>query len=103
MKILTVQQSDGSVWGVPIDVVARDRAKQYAHEFGDDVGRSLQEDTMPLFNGNGGESEILDWAANNMNWADVADHAMIIRMPDPLDFQEAWINGKKGFIEVAMD
>ena len=100
MKILTVKLSDGSILGVPVEVIAMNRAKCYAHEFGNDVQRSLKEDTLPLFHGNGGESEILDWAENNMNWSDVADKALLVKTSDPPDFQGAWANGDKGFIEV---
>lgn len=102
MKILTVKQSDGSIWGVPVELIAMSRAEHYAHEFGNDVQRSLKEDTLPLFDGNGGESEVLDWAENNMNWPDVADKALLIKMPGSPDFQEAWVNGDKNFIEVDM-
>jgi hypothetical protein len=47
-KYLTIKQSDGSVWGVPVEMIARNRAEFYASEFDGDVEQSLQEDTLPL-------------------------------------------------------
>lgn len=91
-----VTQRDGSVWAVPVMTVARDRAENYKDEFDNDVERSLDEDTLVLFEDD--QAEILDWAANNMNWSDVASVAARAKNPAPLtirDLQEAWINGKK--------
>lgn len=48
-RIMTVQMRDGSIWAVPVSVIARDRAKHYASEFDGDIERSLAEDTLPLF------------------------------------------------------
>lgn len=93
-KRLIVTMPDGSRWGVPVDIIARDRAKHYAKEFDGDVERSLAEDTVPLFESD--DFEIIDWAANNMNWSDVKDHAgrMAHSTPEP-DYQEGWVNGDK--------
>jgi hypothetical protein len=94
MKVLTIEMPDGTVWAVPVTVIAADRAKCYAKEFGGDVKRSLEEDTEPLFNSD--EYEIKDWAANNMNWEDVKDHAFLhLQAPAGTDYQEGWVNGKK--------
>ena len=94
-KYLTVTMPDGSVWGVPVEMIARDRAKHYASEFGGDVERSLAEDTLPMFEDD--EYEIEDWAVNNMNWSDFDGHQVKIADPPEPDFQEAWMSGPKGF------
>ena len=97
MKMLTIEQVDGSVWGVPVDVIARHRAAHYAHEFDGDVELSLAEDTLLLFESE--PYEVQDWAVNNMNWPDVADRARKIKdAPEP-DFQEAWMGGAKDVID----
>ncbi|MBU4609176.1 hypothetical protein IMZ29_00975 [Achromobacter sp. GG226] len=84
---------DGSTWGIPVEVIARHRASHYAHEFDGDVEKSLAEDTGPLFASD--EYEVHDWAANNMNWSDVAaDHAVRIDGAKPVDYQEGWTNGE---------
>lgn len=98
MKYLRVEMPDGSRWDVPVDVIARSRATYYAHEIDGNVERSLREDTLPLFAED--ESEIYDWAANNMNWSDVVSFAE--RVPDsgrPVDYQEGWCNGEKEIVE----
>lgn len=94
---LIVTMPDGSRWGVPVDIIARDRAKNLADEFGGDVERSLAEDTIPLFTRF--ENTIIDWAANNMNWDDVKAHAarMAHSEPEP-DYQEGWVNGDKQLV-----
>jgi len=65
-KDLIVTMPNGEQWSVPVHVIAFDRAHHYAHEFDDDVVRSAEEDTWPLFESD--QYQIEDWAANNMNW-----------------------------------
>lgn len=85
---------DGSRYMVPTIFIARNRAAHYQSEFGDDIDRSLQEDTIPTFEED--PYEIEDWAANNMNWSDVEEVAELMERPLPaLDFQEGWVNGEK--------
>lgn len=98
-KALDVTMSDGSRWRVPVDVIAHNRAEHYAHEYGGDVDRSLNEDTIPLFESD--DYEIQDWAANNMNWEDVSAHAVQIAEPGAVDYQEGWVNGDKRIVEVS--
>ena len=90
----TVTLPDGSVWGVPISMIARNRAAHYAHEFDGDIKKSLTEDTIPLFE----ESTfaIGDWAVNNMNWSDFDGHQVKISDAPAQDFQDAWMYGEKG-------
>jgi hypothetical protein len=99
MKMFTVEMPNGDIWGVPVDMIARNRAKHYAHEFDGDVERSLVEDTLPLFDEE--EYEIEDWAVNNMNWSDFDGHQVKLRCGDETDdFQEAWLNGPKDHEDV---
>lgn len=91
-KRLEVTMPDGSVWAVPVSVIAEHRATERADEFGGDAVRSLNEDTLPLFSMD--DYAIEDWAENNMNWEDVRGVAALILVP-PVDYQEGWVNGKK--------
>lgn len=93
MKMLVMTLPDGSRWGVPVDMIARNRATHYAKEFGGDVERSLGEDTLPLF----AESkyEITDWAVNQMNWCDFDPYQVKVKDAPPPDFQEAWMTCDK--------
>lgn len=97
-KYLQVEMDDRTQWCVPVMLIARNRAENYKEEFGGSLERSLNEDTIPLFEED--EYEIVDWAANNMNWEDVEEHAEKIGMlepPEP-DYQEGWVNGRKSFL-----
>ncbi len=94
-KYMTVEMPDGSKWGVPVEMIARNRAAHYAKEFDGDIDRSLTEDTIPLFESD--DFEIEDWAVNNMNWSDFNGHQVRIVEAQEPDFQEAWMNGAKGF------
>lgn len=93
MKVRTIKLENGEIWAVPVAAIARDRAKNYASEFDNDIERSLKEDTEPLFAED--PFEIQDWAANNMNWEDVSAVAFRVEgsKAAELDFQEAWVNG----------
>lgn len=93
-KRLIVDMPDGCTYGVPIEVIARNRAEYYAgKEFNDDVTKSLTEDTLPLFEAD--EFSVRDWASNNMNWSDVNHTAVLIKKnASKDDFQDAWVNGK---------
>lgn len=93
-KYLRVEMSDGSKWDVPVSVIAEDRAKYYAYEFDNDVERSMNEDTLPLFED---VYEIEDWAANNMNWTDVCGFAEMVSEGET-DYQDGWVNGIKEVI-----
>jgi len=97
-KMLSIEMPDGSKWGVPVEMIARHRATQYAHEFDGDVERSLIEDTLPLFESD--DYAIKDWASNNMDWDYFVGHQFRLSYEQPPDFQGAWVNGKKEVVEV---
>lgn len=100
MKYRRVTMRDGSKWDVPVDVIARNRAEFYAREFDGDVEKSLKEDTLPTFEGNG--FEIQDWAQGNMNWDEVSHAATKVSEPPtltPADFQYGWVNGDSEIVE----
>lgn len=92
MKHLHVTMPDGSVWAVPADLVASYRARHYANK---DIKIYKEELEYTLNN----PSELIDWAANNMNWDDVASAAKLHRPADSVDFQEGWVNGFKQVVE----
>jgi len=96
-KYLTVKMPDGSVYGVPVEMIARNRAAHYSHEFDGDIERSLKEDTIPLFESD--DYEIQDWAVNNMNWSDFDGHQVNISDASKPDFEDAWLVCAKGFAD----
>lgn len=92
IKFILVTQRDGSVWRVPAELVANDKADYYADKEGEEVRVSEFEQMITS------PGDLLDWASNNMWWADVKDYARQIHPPTPLsqhDMQEAWTNGEK--------
>jgi hypothetical protein len=99
-ELMTVEMPDGSKWGVPVAMIARNRAENYADEFDGNVELSMLEDTLPLFESD--PYEIQDWAVNNMNWSDFDGHQTKVADAPPPDFQEAWMHGEKGFCDVAL-
>jgi hypothetical protein len=93
---LRVEMPDGP-WDVPVKVIAEHRAANYADEFDNDVQRSLDEDTLPLFRESPFEAE--DWAANNMDWDDVKAHAVKAPFqPDEIDYVAEWCNAEKSIL-----
>lgn len=97
-KFLAVRMPDNSLWHFPVEVIARNRAENYAHEYDGDVEKSLTEDTIPLFSSD--SYEIEDWAANNMNWSDVRECAFKVETEEDVDYQEGWINGDKKVVSL---
>lgn len=93
-KHMTMTLENGEVWGVPVAMIARNRAAHYAKEFDGNVERSLAEDTIPLFNSS--DYDIHDWAVNNMNWSDFNGHQVKLKNGQGIDFEEAWMNAEKG-------
>lgn len=87
-KQIEVTMPDGSVWGVPAELVAQDRADYYGDKEGDESRKVEYTNTLA------DHHEMIDWAANNMNWNDVA-HAAILVRPGKVDYQEGWVNGPK--------
>jgi len=93
--VYEIEMPDGTIWSVPVKVIAIDRAMRYMGEFGGSLAKSLRMDTIPLFMDD--ESEISDWAEGNMNWNQVSDFATLVEQPDlpKADYQEGWVNGEK--------
>lgn len=99
-KYLRVTMSDGSEWDAPAKLIANDRARCYCSR--EKLGNAkayndlFQKEFDYAINN---DAELLDWAAGNMNWLDVAMEAEQTKMPDDVDYQEGWVNGKKQIIE----
>jgi len=102
-KQIQITMPDGSIWGVPAELVAEDRAEYYADKDASDKPDNFEKIKQQEYEYTlGDNSELLDWAANNMNWNDVAHAAILIR-PGSVDFQEGWVNGHKRVVESAND
>lgn len=101
-KYLRVTMPDDSQWDVPALLIAESRARYYAEL---DVKRGDATDFDQAFADEveyalGDSYEIEDWAANNMNWSDVASAAVqVVAPPSTVDYQKGWVNGEKDVIE----
>jgi len=96
MKFLQITMLDGSKYEVPANLIAEDRARYYGREdpepdfettYQKELAYTLEEDY-----------ELCDWAANNMNWAEVEPFSVRIADPPPPNLQEGWNNGEKKVI-----
>lgn len=83
--------SDGSTWAVPTYVIMMNHAEYCAGNNGQDPMSALENETIPYFEAD--DSNIEDWAKNNMNWVEVKDHAVQIT-PPAIDFQSEWCNAQ---------
>ena len=92
MRFLRVTMPDQSRWDVPLEAIAFHRANYYA--------KTMIERDELMKEGLNDESELMDWAANNMNWRDIQAQACQIGVPN-VDYQEGWINGPKVIVESA--
>ena len=91
-KKYQIEMPDGSLWEIPVLLIALDRARYYAKVDDVDLNEALNDDTIPLFEAD--EYEIEDWAKNNMDWKDVSSSAICVSFPGETDFQEGWVNGE---------
>ena len=88
-----VEMPDGSKWDVPVQCIADSRDDNYSDDKEDTIG-SIRDGGLL-------DSEIDDWAMNNINWDDVKAYAVqapIASGPRNVNFEEGWRNGDKKII-----
>jgi hypothetical protein len=95
-KHLRVTIPNDSKYDVPARIVADSLAKFYTTESRAGASYSYQEEYDLAMRD---DADLIDWAANNMNWDEVAAHAIKVdEPPDEEDFEEAWVNGEKEIV-----
>lgn len=100
-KYLRVTMPDLSTWDVPAQIIAENRARYYAKRAsGEESGAEYEKvHEAELACGLHDDDEILDWAANNMNWSDVEAYAVRLELPAvKVDYQEGWVNGERQIV-----
>lgn len=103
-KVLTFTSDDGAVWGVPAEVVAAHRAKDYADTAADggpgygSYAETYHAEFRAVLDEED-HSELIDWAEGNMDFNDVREHTVLLEPPKPTNMQEAWTNGDKTVID----
>lgn len=89
--LFRVEMEDGSKWDVPVQAIADSRDEHYASDKEDTIG-SIRDGGLD-------DSEIHDWAGNNMNWDEVEAVAVKVALPQAkVNFQEGWANGEKEIV-----
>lgn len=100
-KFYTVEMTNGDIYGIPAQVIAEDYAKYYKGKYDEDY-RGNYDRMMRWFDAKSYDFE--HWAQNQMNWDDVRHEAVLLKRGKVnVDFQECWVNGKHGFLEVDVD
>lgn len=90
-NIYAVTMENGDIYGVPAELIADNYAKYY-----ENTGEDYQEnyDAM-MYWFHTDDYDFADWAKNNMDWDDVKEHAVLLKMiKKEVDFQKGWVNGK---------
>ena len=91
-KYYIVQMSNGDKYGIPPQVIAKNRADYYANI---DPGITWQEEYDAMMQWFDQEDyEFADWAKGNMDWSDVAEYAVLMkRGMHHVDLEDCWVNG----------
>ncbi|WP_212635455.1 hypothetical protein [Saccharibacillus brassicae] len=101
-KFLRVTMPDNSRWDVPAELIAKNRAADYAgQDTRSSSGPEYEKEFQAEFEYAMTDAiELVDWATDNMNWEDVEAHAQRVAQQDhPIDYQEGWVNGEKEIVE----
>lgn len=89
-----------ATYRIPARVLAVERAKYYAAldaQDGDGVYEDLYDEELKYTLEN--EDEIIDWASNNTDWADVSAHAERVSPVSEPDYADEWTNAPKSVRE----
>lgn len=96
-RLYAVTMEDGSKWGVPAEIIAKNRAEYYAGIDKDTDYRLEFEAMINWFDK--GDISFSDWAKDNMDWDDVKEYAEQIHTPPKeVDWQDGWVNGECEFL-----
>lgn len=100
-KFYTVEMANGDIYGIPAQVIAENYAKFYEGRYSEDFQENFDA-MMGWFDEKNYQFE--DWCRNEMDWDDVKHCAVLLKRGEvKVDFQECWVNGKHGFLEVNAD
>jgi hypothetical protein len=90
-ELYQITMYDGSVWTVPVILIATNHAEYYAEVDEVSFEDALKNDTIPLFTDD--PDEIEEWAKNNMDWDDVSSSAVCVKQAKT-DFDRGWMDGE---------
>jgi hypothetical protein len=94
MKCLYVEFSNGNVYKISCEQIAKSRAYHYAIEV-DQFEKDSKEYWDEYKYSLGNDADLLDWAHNNMNWEDVEEFSELVYCVDRSDYHKEWSNAHK--------
>lgn len=102
-KYLRVTMPDKSRWDVPAGIIADSAAKYYGEkDSGESSGPKYEAAYREEYDHRmQDETDLIDWAGNNMDWQDVSQFAQLAPQSaqKPVDYQEGWVNGPKKVVQ----
>lgn len=104
-KYIHAKMSNGETYRIPADVVARSMGAYYGRrnwESGYREGANpVDQIEIEALRALRDDDELIDWAANNMNWEDVAAVATLVESAPSIDLDSEWTNAWMTVVEVA--
>jgi hypothetical protein len=97
-KVLALTALDGSVFHIPLEPIIASAAAYYADRMF--AGSKERGHAYAVEEFKEQPERLIEWAQNDMNWADVKAHAVRVKLADPIDMADSWVNGRMEVIEV---
>lgn len=95
MKYLKVSFSNGEIYSISAEIIAKNRADYYAAIDAVDIGgKEWQEEVDYALKDS---YEIIDWVSNNTDWKDIKEHAKLIEKKD-INYDVEFPNAEKEII-----
>lgn len=90
---LTIEQSDGSTWGIPVAVIVEHKAKSIAVVYDISIDEATERVKKEF---EADQWLITKWASIRMVWSMVESSCVKLSDPADIDLSEGWIHGRKG-------
>ena len=98
-RYYVITTESGKRWGIPAEVIAKNRADYYAEIDPDTTWQEEYDAMVRWFDEK--DYEFADWAKNNMDWSDVEEHAIQLSGAKKHDeIQECWVNGEYEYVAI---
>ena len=97
-KFIRIHFSNGEVYDVPAEIIAKERTNYYAIEVDgyEENSPEWKEEYDWTMNS---EYELVDYMSNNMNWSDIKDKVILIENESKFDYYHDFVNAEKEVVE----
>jgi hypothetical protein len=99
IKYLFVTFTDRRTYKIPAEIIARTRAYYYACNV-DGFDTNSEEYKKEYEYSLSDNSELIDWAYNNINWEDIKEFAEEVTIPPSVDYDKGWSNADMQIEEI---